>query len=194
MLTFEYKSSKKLKKIAAIGLLILLLYNMFGLPFAVLFFKKEYKTASAPQTNDDYQVMKLFLPSLPYTGNWEKADGLEGLIRKNGNFYNATNILHENDTLYVTLKSNQQARDRFFELANAMQILTDPENEIPKNPYSEAINLLSSFFKLYIPCHQVFAFGSYPDPPKSGYIVETPYKSPLSSFPIRLHTPPPELS
>jgi hypothetical protein len=194
MLTFEYKSSKNLKKIAAIGLLILLLYNMFGLSLTILFFEKDYRIASDFHTNDEYQVMKLFLPSLPYTGTWEKAEGLEGLIQKGGSFYNTTHVLHENDTLYVTLKSNQQARDHFFELANAMQILTDPKNEIPGNPYSKAINLLSSFFKQYIPGNQIFTFGSCPDPPKSTYTVETPYKSILSSFQIRLHTPPPELS
>lgn len=194
MLTFDYKSSLKLKKIAAIGLLVLLLYNMFGLSFAVLFFEKDYKIASAYQTSDEYQVMKLFLPSLPYSGNWEKTEDLEGLIRKGGNFYNTTHVLHENDTLYVTLKSNQQARDRFFELANAMQVLSDPENEIPENPYGKAIDLLSNFFKLYVQGNQSFAFGSYTTLPKSTYIVQTPYKSILSSFQITLHTPPPELS
>jgi hypothetical protein len=186
--------SDNLKKLAAIGLLILLLYNTFGLSFAILFFEKDYKIASASRAGDEYRVMKLFLPSLPYSRDWEKTEGLEGLVKKDGDFYNTTHVLHENDTLYVTLKSNQAARDHFFELANAMQILSDPQKETPQNPYGKAINLLSDFVKHYVQRSQAFAFESRFCLSESAYTVETPYKSILYSFKIRLHTPPPELS
>ncbi|KAA6441210.1 hypothetical protein FEM33_03565 [Dyadobacter flavalbus] len=181
-----------MKKIAPIGLLALLLYNTFGLTFAVLFFEKDFKVASLTDGKEDWKVMKMYLPSLPYSDNVEISDNIEGLVRQDGNFYNPTHILHENDTLYVTLKSNQAARDHFFELANAMEMLSNPETDFPNNPYSKAIKLLGNLLKNYVP--STFEF----DIPKTCFSDQRsefnnlPVKRVYASIDIRLPTPPPE--
>ncbi len=131
-----------MKKIAAIGLLVLLLYNTFGLAFAVLFFENDFKVASPITQNDDWRIVKLYLPSLPYSDSWENTDGIEGLLQKEGHFYNTTHILHRNDTLYVTLKSNLAARQQFFELANMMETITDTGKNVPDSIQNKVLKAL----------------------------------------------------
>lgn len=146
-----------MKRLASIGLLALLLYNMFGLSFAILLFENNYQVSAARETTDAL-VMKMYLPSLPYSGDLQISQQIQGLVRQNDQFYNPTHVSHENDTLYVTLESNQAARDHFFELANAIQLLNDPQTDIPQNPYSKAIKQLGSLLKIYIPTAQQLAF------------------------------------
>ncbi|SEJ72167.1 hypothetical protein SAMN05216327_11756 [Dyadobacter sp. SG02] len=144
-----------MRRLASIGLLALLLYNMFGLSLAVIFFEKDYQVATFGEPGQ-VSVMKMYLPSLPYSGNLEITENIEGLVRQDGQFYNPTHILHENDTLYVTLQSNEAARDHFFELANAIQVLNDPQTDAPESPYGKAIELLGNLLKIYIPNTQQF--------------------------------------
>ena len=148
-----------MRRLASIGLLALLLYNMFGLSLAVLFFEKHYQIASSDGP-DQPLVMKMYLPSLPYSGDLEITENIEGLVRQDGQFYNPTHVLHQNDTLYVTLQSNEAARDHFFELANAIQVLNDPQTDVPQSPYGKAMELLSSLLKIYIPNTQLFPVSS----------------------------------
>ncbi|PSL24758.1 hypothetical protein [Dyadobacter jiangsuensis] len=144
-----------MRRLASIGLLILLLYNMFGLSCAVLFFEKDYQIAASKVTGESL-IRKMYLPSLPYSGDLEMPENIEGLVRQDGQFYNPTHVLHQNDTLYVTLQSNEAARDHFFELANAIQVLSDPQADMPQSPYGKAIKLLSNLLKIYIPNTQQF--------------------------------------
>ena len=138
-------------------MLLLLLYNVFGLSIAILFFEKDYQVASVGDVADDWMVMKIYVPSLPYSSNLKISEGIEGLVRSGDDFYNPTEVLHENDTLYVTLKSNQAARDHFFELANAMQTLSDKNAEPLQNGHGKALKLLNSLLKNYVSTHQNYA-------------------------------------
>lgn len=148
-----------MKRLASIGLLALLLYNTFGLSLAILLFDKGYEATSTTETSDEV-IMKMYLPSLPYSGNLEIDQRIEGLVRQNDQFYNPTHISHENDTLYVTMQSNQAARDHFFELANAIQVLNDPQTDIPQSPYGKAMKLLGNLLKIYLPNTEQHAFPS----------------------------------
>jgi hypothetical protein len=183
-----------LKRIAAIGLLFLLLYNTFGLTTAILLFDDHHKSASVDQSNDDYQLLKVYRPTLPYNEPWEKEDDLEGLLRANGKFYNATHVLHANDTLYVTMKSNQPARDHFFALVNMMQSLTDTDSDSPDNAHGKAIKLLSNFLKHYLQNKDHILI--HPQPAHMVPLAITyPSARPMhASYLLRLQTPPPETS
>ncbi|MDQ6477855.1 hypothetical protein [Dyadobacter sp. LHD-138] len=181
-----------MKRIAAIGLLILLLYNMFGLTTAIFLFEDQHKSASLVQTDDEYQLLKVYMPSLPYTEQWENEDGLEGLFKAKGQFYNATHVLHTNDTLYVTMKSNQPARDHFFELVQMMQSLTDSDKDSPDNMHGKAIKLLSNLLKNYLQNKGDFLIQ--PPLPQITSVAVT-YQSANqmhASYLLRLQTPPPE--
>ncbi|MBE9461840.1 hypothetical protein ACFP1I_31465 [Dyadobacter subterraneus] len=180
-----------MKKIVAIGLLILLLYNMLGLTTAVLLFDNQYKSAASSSHGDDYQLLKVYVPSLPYTTSWENDEEIEGLTKSNGNFYNTTHVLHTNDTLYITLKSNQPARDRFFELANQMQSMTDPGNT-PDSSHGKALKLLDNFIKNYV--QNIYQFSIHHQLSSPGDVIAIyPSKEVKPTrFLIKLQTPPPE--
>lgn len=182
-----------MKRLLPIGLLVLLLYNTFGLTFAVLFFDNHHQNASISSSNDELMVVKMHLPSLPYSGDLQITDLPQGLIRQNDQFYNPTNVLHQNDTLYVTLKSNQVARDDFFALANAMQILSDPNAKVPEDPYSKAMKMVDNLLKNYVSNVNEISFQAAsftePSPLSMGVASKNIY---LANF-IQLTSPPPEL-
>lgn len=192
MNTFGLKFNFFLKKLTAIGLLILLLYNMFGLTVAVLFFENDFQTASPISQNDKWQTVKMHLPTLPYNTTWENKDGQEGLIRDGNEFYNVTEQRHENDTLYVTLKTNEHARDRFFELANMIQEITDQSANPAESPLGKAVKLLSDLLKVYLPNTAMEWPAEYVADAMSPQLYVTPNQSLLQTEQL-LHSPPPEL-
>ncbi|MFN8347263.1 MAG: hypothetical protein U0X91_19830 [Spirosomataceae bacterium] len=182
-----------MKKLTAIGLLLLLLYNMFGLTVAVLFFEDNYQTASPVVDTDEWQTVKMHLPALPYNNAWENPEGQDGLIRQGNDFYNIIHQRHDNDTLYVTLKTNQHARDRFFELVNMIQEITDQSADTPESPLGKAVKLLSELVKVYLPNTAM----EWPAECVAGLDAAPFYISPSQSLlqTVRLlHSPPPELA
>lgn len=183
-----------MKKLLPIALLVLLLYHMFGLSFAILSFENDYRVASVSNDENEIRLMKMYLPSLPYSDGIEVSGDMEGLVRQDGNFYNPTSVLHENDTLYITLTSNQAARDHFFELANAMQVVTDPETDLPRQPYSKMIKLLGSILKNYVPNSHEFTIYPKQFLPEKQPLFPAAFELTYISFESLLSTPPPELS
>jgi hypothetical protein len=180
-----------LKKLTAIGLLLLLLYNMFGLTVTVLLFDKGFKTASPIQANDEWQTVKMHLPTLPYNTEWENTEGQDGLIRHGDEFYNVTEQRHANDTLYVTMKTNQTARDRFFELADQIQEMTDQTSQTPDSPMGKAVKLLSDLLKVYLPTSSM----EWPSGQEITLSIQNNYSNPSNSVlqtASLLHCPPPE--
>ena len=183
-----------MKRLLPIGLLVLLLYNTFGLTFAVLFFDNHHLQAPISSSNDETVVVKMHLPSLPYSGDLQITDLPQGLIRQNDQFYNPTNVLHQNDTLYVTLKSNQVARDDFFALANAMQILTDPNAKLPEDPYSKAMKMVDHLLKNYVSNINEISFQTALFAEQAPLSMALYSKNIYSANFIQLTSPPPELS
>ena len=88
--------------------------------------------------------------SLPYTADWENPDGQDGLVQDGDEFYNIVHQQYANDTLYTLLKTNQNARARFVDLAEQLQQLND-EQAVPKNPLSQLLKLLKDRLKTYLP-------------------------------------------
>ncbi|KAA0988941.1 hypothetical protein [Dyadobacter aurulentus] len=183
-----------MKRIVPIGLLSLLLYHMLGLSMAVLCFEKDYQVAALSGQHGDRKLIKMYHPNLPYSPEVQLSEEINGLIRSENHFYNPVQVRHANDTLYITLESNQGARDRFAELAGAMEMLSDTSSEMPQSPYSKALKLFGSLFNSYLPAggftHFQLTFGSFPTNIKQ-YRLLNPgiyisYNSPLS-------TPPPEV-
>lgn len=165
---------------------------MFGLSVAILFFDNHYQTASPTVQSDDWQMIKVYLPSLPYSDKFENKAGAQGLIKKDGRFYNTTNVLHQNDTLYITLKSNLAAREQFFELASMMETVMDNSKSIPDNNSDKAIKLLSNLLKNYIPSTKPFSAISL----SFGFALKAFYQNHmyhgLSVCELNMSTPPPE--
>jgi len=128
--------------------LFILLYQLIGLPLAVLTFERSFDSPTLASESDEYMVVKLPI-SLPYTNSWDNPDGQDGLIRDGDSFYNVVHQRYVNDTLYTVLKTNQNARDRFFDLADQMQQL-DTEQPAAKSPLSRLLKLLQERITTYL--------------------------------------------
>jgi hypothetical protein len=148
-----------LKRILPIGLLILLLYNIFGLAIGVFFFENDFQVPSATQEDGEYKTVKFAVTPLPYSTSWENADGMPGLFSNEGEFYNIIHQKIENDTAYITLKTNISARERFLELAD--QIANTGQGDLAnETPVRKAIRALSDLVKVYWhkPFHALLTF------------------------------------
>ena len=137
-----------MKSFTAIGFLLLLLYQLIGLPLAVLTFEQSYESATPVLETDGWKVIKLPL-SLPYTDSWDNPDGQAGLVRDGDEFYNIVHQRYANDTLYTVLKTNQNARERFFDLADQLQQF-DADEDAAQSPLSRLLKLLKERLTTYL--------------------------------------------
>ncbi|WP_164490053.1 hypothetical protein [Runella sp. SP2] len=180
-----------MKKLLSIGLLIVLLYHMFGLSVALLCFEDEYQSASPVAKNDQWDIIKIPLQELPYVSYQEIPAEQEGLIRKDGDFYNIVKQYHKDDTLYIVLKTNHDARERFTELSNQIQESLDATSKAPLNPVKKTIALFLGLSKTYVSNAEL----AWPPLLFAGYLPKSVYcfssQIPLDSF-FYLLSPPPE--
>lgn len=138
-----------MRSLTAIGFLVLLIYHLIGLPVAVLTFDQSYESAAPVSGVDRWKLVKLPI-ALPYTAAWENPDGQEGLIQEGDEFYNIVHQQYANDTLYTLLKTNQNARERFVELAEQLQVLNTGQTA-PKTPLGRLLKLLKDRLTNYLP-------------------------------------------
>lgn len=182
-----------MKKLISIGLFIVLLYHMFGLSVALLFFENDYQWASPVNKNDQWDTIKIPLEQLPYVAYQEIPAEQEGLIQKDGDFYNIVNRYYQDDTLYIVLKTNLNARERFIELSTQVQESLDAASKAPVAPAKKVIELLRGLTKTYLSnlvleLPPLLFSGFLPDLIYSGLIQVLP-----DSF-LCLLSPPPEQS
>lgn len=137
-----------MKSLVAIGLLLILLYQLVGLPMAILTLHTSFDSASLDVDTDEYKVVKLPI-SLPYANAWDNPDGQDGLVRDGDEFYNVVHQQYANDTLYTLLKTNQNARARFFDLADQFQQLSS-EDTPAKSPLSRLLKLFQDRLTTYL--------------------------------------------
>ena len=187
-----YKSviENNLKKIAAIGLLLLLLYNMFGVAIAILLFENSYQTHSNTVIEDKWKIVKI-----PHASASKKNINEEkkGLIRSGGEFYNVMHEYQENDTLYVILKSNQNAQERYDELTSMMQGMFDPGANAPQSPLNKAMKIFGGLQKVYLANEMMLGICEQ----QTEQLHQPFYPEPRLSYAKvihLLHSPPPELS
>ncbi len=117
---------------------------------AVLIFEKDFSEFSSETNIGENHVLKISIPTLPYTSHWESSDEIEQLVKNGDDFYNISNQRIENDTLYISLSENISARDRFFELAEKMMTLAQGASH-PAEKSGKLIQLLSHLVKNYLP-------------------------------------------
>ncbi|MCF0040811.1 hypothetical protein [Dyadobacter fanqingshengii] len=142
-----------MKTAACIILLVLLLCNMLGLSLTVLCFDSGYKNASIHIQSTETQTIKIPLPSIPYAAPLELDDVENHLLRIADGFYNVTQYVHENDTLFVTLTPDASAHQRFAELSHMVQQVHEFPAGTSESPRSKTIKLLNDLIKIYLPAH-----------------------------------------
>ena len=163
---------------------------MFGLTIATLFFEDNYRTSSNIIIDDKWKIIKI--PAASANAHYNSVEK-EGLIRSGNDFYNIMHEYQENDTLYVILKSNQNAQERFTELASLILGMTDTETETPHSPLGKLIKLLGDLQKVYLSDEVLLGLNE----PITGLYQTSFYTEPHQSNEqviYLLHSPPPELT
>ena len=189
MRTLPARSNGLLRISIATGLLLLLLYQLIGLPLMVLTFEQGYERAGPARSSDGWRLIKLPV-SLPYTPDWTNADGQPGLVQADGQFYNVVHQQYANDTLYTLLKTNQNAKERFSELAGQLQQLTNGE-ATADTPAQRLFKLLLDRLTVYLEPADCRLSGALP----AGLARQAEYVDPgLSRYGVQLpvHGPPPK--
>lgn len=123
-----------MKRILSIMLLFVLLYQAGG--FALRFIAQDSDSFVAGET-----VIVEMPISLPYSTDWQTPQEVSGEIRQGDNFYQMKDQQVIDGKLVTTLVADQNARDRFFDLAaQVSEHMSDqPENAPAK---SKLINTL----------------------------------------------------
>lgn len=156
-----------MKKILSIWLFFILLYQAGG--FALQYLALADSESISLDENSETMVVKIPI-SLPYQTNWEAPREAEGELRQGDEFYQMVEQKMENDTLYTTIVADQNARDRFFDLANQVsEHLTDQPEKAPAKS-----KLIQTLVKEYCTSKDVWVF----------YILEWPVKSFATDHPV----------
>ena len=121
-----------MKKLAAILLLSVLLFNFFGYRILSDYFQKQNDVALEQRLNnseyDESQLIEIKVPlDLPYQTNRKEFERFDGEIEVDGIHYKYVKRAVVNDSLVLLCLPNegkmrlQSARDEFFKLVNDIQ-------------------------------------------------------------------------
>jgi hypothetical protein len=156
-----------MKKILSILLFVVLLYQAGG--FALQYLATSGSEAISLDENAGTMVVKIPI-SLPYQTDWEAPREVEGELRQGDEFYQMVDQKMENDTLYTTIVADQNARDRFFDLAN--QVSEHLSDEPEKAPAKS--KLIQTLVKEYCASTDAWVF----------YVLEWPVKIMPTDHPV----------
>jgi hypothetical protein len=152
-----------MKRILSIMLLFVLLYQAGG--FALRYIAQDSDTFEAGET-----IVVEMPISLPYQTDWDAPQAVSGEIRQGDNFYQMKDQQVIDGKLVTTLIADQNARDRFFDLAAQVNehMSDQPENAPAKS------KLINTLVKEY--CSHASAWVLY--------VMEWPASSVAPSHPV----------
>lgn len=184
------------RKISAICLLVILLFNTGGYRF---YFNQLESAASAQltvrldnQQYEDKDLIEIRVPvNLPYQTNWTDFERYNGEIVIEGVHYNYVKRKLYNDTLILLCIPNTEkmrlynARETFFSLVNDLQQSSDhPASPTPL----KTVKLITTE---YLPLEELVALGMPPAAPASFHI---PPATPIPAGYLNTDSQPPECS
>lgn len=167
----------------------LLLYNMIGYPIVYLLEEKYVATGAGPdyieRSSYSKDIVVKVPVSLPYQVSWSHPEPSEGKIEHKGEYYQIRAKQLVSDTMYVYCEYDQNARDRFAELAE--HIL----DETTRTPSGDHSRLLKNFMKEFMTSSQKHIFFVME------WLETTPsatdqYSDPVSQTSLSTPAPPPE--
>ncbi len=147
-----------MKKLAAISLLVLFLFNLTGYKLLTEYLENkadrqmQAKLDASDYDEDDLVTIKVASNLPPYTYNSGDFQNINGTINVNGINYNYVKLRYYNDTMELKCIANQEktgimnARDEFSKLANDFTNLTS--KKVPGVPASKghaAINSIGDY-------------------------------------------------
>jgi hypothetical protein len=109
-----------LKPLSIIAILLVLLCKISE-PLVMSLRYTAAETSFVPDImdNEGQIELKIYAP-LPYGSNWENNDPTQELFQKDDNFYNIVARRFQNDTFYLKIQPNLNARARFDALSSVI--------------------------------------------------------------------------
>lgn len=106
--------------------------------------------AASDLVNEAEQIeLKLYMP-LPYGSDWENKSPFPESVKRGNTFYNVVERRYVNDTFYVKMQRNDNARTQFDALSQAVNALLADNQDKEQSPKTATISL-DDLIKIFPP-------------------------------------------
>jgi hypothetical protein len=155
------------------------------------------ESASAEQfvvNEDETRTIKVYHP-MPYHGNDEQNLSVSKVYKEGDKFYHIVEQSYQNDTFFIKIQDNINARDRFFALGDAVKDLNIDKENSPTKQHKSNISL-EDLTKVFPPSTQpqlergAHEWSYAPNMAR----INFEYSSNLSSVTLSVPTPPPNFA
>jgi hypothetical protein len=107
--------------------------------------------AASELVNVDEQIeLKIYMP-LPYGSDWENKSPFPESIKRGNDFYNVVERRYVNDTFYVRMQLNHNAREQFDALSTAVNSLLSNKDQDKKQSSKTTTVSLDDLIKIFPP-------------------------------------------
>jgi hypothetical protein len=140
-----------LKIVLTISLLAVLLFKISEPMVVALRYVNAVDVAASELVNIDEQIeFKVYMP-LPYGSDWENKSPFPESIKRGNNFYNVVERRYVNDTFYVKMQLNHNAREQFDALSTVVNSLSFDKNQGKKQSSKTSTVSLDDLIKIFPP-------------------------------------------
>ena len=131
-------------------MLAVLLFKISEPMVVALRYVNAVDVAASELVNIEEQIeFKVYMP-LPYGSDWENKSPFPESIKRGNNFYNVVERRYVNDTFYVKMQLNHNAREQFDALSTAVNSLLSDKNQDKKQSSKTTISL-DDLIKIFPP-------------------------------------------
>ena len=127
----------------SIVMVILLMFNMVGYPIYSLWNANNNSTLNEI-SNGDFVIIKVPATSA-YLASSQSAQENQDEIFHENNYYHVVDKHIASDTLYLHCEFNQNARERFWNLVNSLDLDTKDQSSIPNHLFK---NILKEYLSI----------------------------------------------
>ena len=119
--------------------------------FVALRYENAKNVAVSELVKADEQIeFKVYMP-LPYGSDWENKSPFPESIKRGNNFYNVVERRYVNDTFYVRMQLNHNAREQFDALSTVVNSLLSDKNQDKKQSSNTTSVSLDDLIKIFPP-------------------------------------------
>ena len=109
------------------------------------------EVAASDLVNTEEQIeFKVYMP-LPYGSDWENKSPFPESIKRGNTFYNVVERRYVNDTFYVKMQRNDNARTQFDALSQVVNSLLADKDQDKKQSSNTATVYLDDLIKIFPP-------------------------------------------
>jgi hypothetical protein len=134
-----------------ISLLAVLLFKISEPLVIALRFGNAVDVSASELVNIEEQIeLKVYMP-LPYGSDWENKSPFPESIKRGNNFYNVVERRYVNDTFYVRMQLNHNAREQFDALSTVVNsMMTDKDQDKKQSSKTTTVSL-DDLIKIFPP-------------------------------------------